>query len=289
MTADNAIEPVAGGIVTFTAPIATVASPGTATLSATTGIIDTSGNANVTATANTKSGTHTVKANIADITPTADFALTNISDVASAIVTTSGSDQSTVVATNFANNLVATVTDQFGNPVSNSTVTFSVPGTNASGTFATNTANTDVNGKATIAIKANTKAGTFTAIGKVTGITQGADFALTNDPAPVTINPINPTDTPIVNKNSKTEDRTRNLDNRNPEKPIVLPSSGKAILCVERSTGSSSGNDPYKGIPSCGSSVTQSKPIVGNTSQNGNRPAPPQAQTDDKRSVVDPR
>ena|GEM_PF-3777079 len=230
-----------------------------------------------------------MNASSTSLASTVDFNLTNLADVASKITTTAGSGQSTVVNTDFAKNLVATVTDKFGNPIENTTVTFSVPGTNASGTFATNTANTDASGKATTAIKANTKAGTFTAIGKVTGITQGADFALTNDPAPVTINPTNSTDTPIVNKDSKIEDRTRNLDNRNPEKPIVLPSSGKVILCVERSTGSSSGNDPYKGIPSCGSSVTQSKPIVGNTSRNGNLLAPPQAQTDDKRSVVDPR
>ena len=296
-------NPVSNSTVTFSVP-GTDASGVFVTNTANT---DVNGKATIAIKANPKAGAFTTSGSVNGVTSTADFNLTNLADVASQITTTAGSGQSTVVNTDFAKNLVATVTDKFGNPIENTTVTFNVPGTNASGTFATNTANTantDVNGKATIAIKANTKAGTFTAIGKVTGITQGADFALTNDPAPIAINPTqptqptqptnstnpaNPTDTPIVNKDSKIEDRTRNLDNRNPEKPIVLPSSGKAILCVERSTGSSSGNDPYKGIPSCDSSVTQSKPIVGNTSRNGNLLAPPQAQTDDKRSVVDPR
>ena len=139
--------------------------------------------------------------------------------------------------------------------------------------------------KVSILATANTKAGTYAVNASSTSLTSAVDFNLTN----TADQPNNPTDTPIVNKDSKIEDRTRNLDNRNPEKPIVLPSNEKSILCVERSTGSSSGNDPYKGISSCGSSVTQSKPIVGNASRNRNRPMPPQAQTDAKRSVVDPR
>ncbi len=190
VTANNPIEPVAGGIVNFAAP----ASTSTATVSTPKVIIDTSGNASTIATANTKLGTYTVKANIIGITPTVDFALTNIPDQPTQILSTNNTQTAIAI-----------------NPTQ----------------------------------------------------------------------PTNPTETPIVNKNSKTDDRTRNLENRNPEKPIVLPSNGKAILCVERSTGSVSGNDPYKGIPSCGSSVTQSKPIAGNASRNGNRPAPPQAQTDD--------
>ena len=129
VTANNAIEPVAGGIVTFTAPnTTTAASFATAVNEAT---IDASGIASLAATANTKAGTYNVLATANGVTPTQTFALTNLADVAKNIATTSGAGQSTTVDTNFANNLVATVTDKHGNPVKDSTVTFSASGTTA--------------------------------------------------------------------------------------------------------------------------------------------------------------
>jgi hypothetical protein len=79
---------------------------------------------------------------------------------------------------------------------------------NVSGVFVTNTATTDADGKATIAIKANTKSGAFTAKGGVTGITGTADFALTNLEAakiPSTNPGTNPSTNPIdrINKNDR--------------------------------------------------------------------------------------
>ena len=169
-------NPIVNSTVTFTVP-GTGASGIFTTNTATT---DGSGKATIAIKANTKAGLFIAQGGVTGVTGTADFALTNLADVAKNITTTSGSGQSTVVDNNFANNLVATVTDKFGNPIVNSTVTFTVPGTGASGVFVTNTANTDANGVATIAIKANIKAGTFTAQGSTTNVTGTADFALTN-------------------------------------------------------------------------------------------------------------
>jgi filamentous hemagglutinin family protein len=171
-------NPIANTTVTFTVP-GTNAS-GTFTPDTNIATTDATGKATIALKANTKAGLFTAQGSTANVTGTADFALTNLADVANNIATTSGSNQQTTVDTNFANKLVATVTDKFGNPVANSTVTFSVPGTNASGVFVINTANTDVNGVATIALKANTKAGTFTTSGSVNGVTPTADFNLTN-------------------------------------------------------------------------------------------------------------
>ncbi len=146
----------------------------------TSAITDVNGVATIALKANTKAGLFTAKGSVAGVTNTADFALINLADVASNVIATSGSGQSAVVDQNFANTLVATVTDQFGNPIVDSTVTFAVPGSGASGLFATNTATTDANGVATIALKANTKAGLFTTKGSVAGVANTADFALTN-------------------------------------------------------------------------------------------------------------
>ncbi len=73
VTANNEVEPVAGGVLTFAAP---AAGP-SATLSATTVTIGSSGVASVTATANSSAGSYTVTALAGGGNATADFALTN--------------------------------------------------------------------------------------------------------------------------------------------------------------------------------------------------------------------
>ena len=167
-------NPVKDSTVTFSLP-GTEASGVFVQNTATT---DVNGIATIAIKANTKTGTFITTGTIANTATGADFNLINIADVANSIVTTSGSGQTATVDKNFTNNLVATVTDKFGNPVKDSTVTFSLPGTGASGVFVQNTVTTDVNGVATIAIKANTKAGTFTTTGNVSGVTTGANFNL---------------------------------------------------------------------------------------------------------------
>ena len=65
VTANNAVEPVAGGIVTFTAP----SSGASAILSGTTATIGSNGVASVTATANATAGSYTVTASTGTATP----------------------------------------------------------------------------------------------------------------------------------------------------------------------------------------------------------------------------
>jgi hypothetical protein len=172
---------VANSTVTFTTP-ATGASGTFITNTANIDVANTdvNGKVSIGIKANTKSGAFTATGGVTGIASTANFALTNIADSPTAIVTTSGSNQIAVVNQNFANNLVATVTDQYGNPVANSTVTFTTLGTGANGTFVNNAVTTDANGAATIGIKANTKAGSFTTTGNVGNVATGADFNLTN-------------------------------------------------------------------------------------------------------------
>ena len=74
VTANNPSEPVAGGLVTFTAP----PSGASATLSGSPAIISATGTASVTATANSIVGSYTVSATASGITTPASFSLTNM-------------------------------------------------------------------------------------------------------------------------------------------------------------------------------------------------------------------
>jgi predicted outer membrane repeat protein len=247
--ANNPIEPVAGGIVniTFTAPNST----STATLSTNKVTIDASSNASTIATANTKPGTYIVKASATGMTGTADFTLTNIADVPTQIIPTNA-NQTAIVNKPFNTALQVQVLDQYGNPITNNAVTLTLPSNGASGLFAGGVNSivltTDANGLVTIPLTANNTPGTYTGTIAVTGISQTSQFTFTNEGSLVPI------------------DRTRNLENRNPEQPIVVPSNGKAILCVERTNGTESDNDAYQGVATCGSSSAQSKPNVGKKS-----------------------
>jgi parallel beta-helix repeat protein len=73
VTANNALEPVAGGLVTFTAPT----SGASASLGATTATIGATGRASVTAKANKTVGSYTVTVTARGITNIAIFSLTN--------------------------------------------------------------------------------------------------------------------------------------------------------------------------------------------------------------------
>jgi hypothetical protein len=75
VTAKNRIEPVAGGLVTFTPP----ASGASATLTGSPAIINGNGTASVTATANGSTGSYTVSATATGIKTPASFSLTNAS------------------------------------------------------------------------------------------------------------------------------------------------------------------------------------------------------------------
>ena len=74
VTANNPSEPVAGGLVTFTAP----PSGASATLSGSPATISATGTASVTAAANSIGGSYTVSATASGITTPASFSLTNM-------------------------------------------------------------------------------------------------------------------------------------------------------------------------------------------------------------------
>jgi hypothetical protein len=84
VTANNPIEPVSGGLVTFTPP----ASGASATLTGSPAAISGSGTASVTATANGSAGSYSVSAMARGITTPATFSLTNTTASGAAILST---------------------------------------------------------------------------------------------------------------------------------------------------------------------------------------------------------
>ena len=166
----------AGTGVTFTPP----ASEPTASLSATTGSTNSSGQVSVGATAGHKTGTVQVTASLsggASVT----FALTNTPGTATQVAVLSGQAQSQNVTLAFANPLVAQVTDAYGNPVgANVAVNWTLPLSGASASVAPNPGATDVSGQVSATATAGSQIGTYTATAAVSGGTQTASFGLTN-------------------------------------------------------------------------------------------------------------
>ncbi len=176
-------EPVAGGLVTFTAP-ATGASATIDGSPATIQVplhsrIDNVGDASVTATANGIAGVYSVTASAAGA-GTASFALTNTPGTPSSITIVSGSGQSTMVGQAFANPLVVRVEDAFGNVDPGVTVTFAAPAAGASTSPSVTTATTGSNGIASLTATADTTAGTYFVTVGVSGVVTTASFTLTN-------------------------------------------------------------------------------------------------------------
>ena len=191
--------PVAGVVVTFTAPLSgagggfgSPSGPNFAT--ATTG-------ANGIATsptfyANGTVGTYLVIASAETTQSTALFNLSNTS-VPAPITVAGGSPQSTTIGLEFGTALSATVKDSTGAAVSGLPVTFTVnPVAGAGATFidtdsATTTATTNSSGVATAALlTANTTVGSYTATASVGGDAATATFILSNTIAPVAITPV---------------------------------------------------------------------------------------------------
>ena len=107
VTPNNASEPVAGGLVTFTPP----ASGPSATLSGNPATIDATGTASVSAAANAIAGSYTVSATASGITTPASFSLTNAAATATHFTV---SAPATVTAGG-AFSVMVTAQDQFGN------------------------------------------------------------------------------------------------------------------------------------------------------------------------------
>jgi hypothetical protein len=187
----------AGGItVTFTAPSTGASGTFSDTTSTTANAMtDSTGVATSPAfVANGTAGAYTVTAAVSGVPTPASFNLTNTAGSPATVTATSGTPQSTAINTGFAAPLVVTVADAGQNPVSGAIVTFAAPASGASGIFTNSTANTttaitNANGVATSgAFNANGTSGAYTVTATVAGVSNSANFSLTNAPgAPATI------------------------------------------------------------------------------------------------------
>ncbi|WP_159436541.1 hypothetical protein [Pseudovibrio sp. Tun.PSC04-5.I4] len=171
-------NPVAGVIVTFTAP-SSGASLSTTPLMATT---NASGVASLDVTANSTVGGYTVNASVVGVATTADFTLTNNAGAAAVISADSGGDQAADISSDFTDPLVVTVLDSSGNPVHDVKVTFTSPSSGASLSIVLIDAETDAAGEARFSdATANSIAGTYVVEASVVGVATTADFTLTNN------------------------------------------------------------------------------------------------------------
>ena len=150
---DGGNAPVAGAVVTFTAP----GSGASTSLSAATAITNASGIASVTATANAIAGSYAVTA-AANGSSTA-FSLTNLAGPPASIQATGGTPQTAIVNTAFAAALQVTVRDASNNPIGGVQVTFTPPGSGATASLSSQSVFTNAQGIASVTATANGAAG----------------------------------------------------------------------------------------------------------------------------------
>ncbi|WP_421693946.1 beta strand repeat-containing protein [Aestuariivirga sp.] len=172
-------NPVPNAPVTFLAPMAgsTAKFPGGANKV----IITTDANGMATApaiVANNIRGSFAITASIGT-GAFVNFSLTN-SPLPSSITLTGGNTQSTPINTAFGVPLQATVRDNLNIPVQGAVVKFTVPQSGASATLSTLTAVTNAQGVASVTATANATVGTYVVTGSVTGVTNQANYSLTN-------------------------------------------------------------------------------------------------------------
>jgi hypothetical protein len=118
--ADQYGNPLAGVAVTF------AITAGSGTLSATTAVTNSSGQAQVSLTLGTTAGTVTVTATIAGVASPAVFSATATPGPPAALTVVSGNNQTGIAGSVLANPLVVKLADQYGNPVAGITVLFAV-------------------------------------------------------------------------------------------------------------------------------------------------------------------
>jgi hypothetical protein len=113
-----------------------------------------------------KVGTYTLTASASAFTSVASSSFTISAGSASQVSVYSGSGQSATRGSTFSKPVVVLVTDAEDNPVSNASVLFIAPGSGASGTFSNNNTSlnavSDSSGLASVTVKANSIAGTWT-------------------------------------------------------------------------------------------------------------------------------
>ncbi|HEX4355709.1 MAG TPA: Ig-like domain-containing protein, partial [Polyangiales bacterium] len=153
----------------------------TATLSASSAMTNSSGIAEISATASQVSGDYEVVANVDGAAESARFSLTNDAGAPAMLVASrSSTPQSARVNTPYTNPLSVHVLDTFGNPVPGASVTFSAPANDPSATLTSSAATSGSNGEANVAAIALTKAGAFTVTATVNGTSVMASLQLTN-------------------------------------------------------------------------------------------------------------
>ncbi|HEY2733787.1 MAG TPA: Ig-like domain-containing protein, partial [Polyangiales bacterium] len=162
-----------------------------ATLSAASAITNSSGVAEISATASQVSGAYEVIASVDGVAESARFSLTNDPGPAAMIVASrSATPQSAHVNTPYTNPLSVHVLDAFGNPVPGASVTFSAPSSDPSAKLTSSPPTSGSNGEASVAAIALMKTGMFTVTAMVSGTSVMASFQLTNsagDPVNVMI------------------------------------------------------------------------------------------------------
>lgn len=167
-------NPVPDAMVTFTAP-PTLA---TASLSHAARSTDATGKARIRAVASQTTGTYHITAAIP--ASSVDATLTNLADVpASIAIANASSPQATLVTRAFARPLAVRVADRFDNPVPSTSVSLEVPAGGAS-VLVASAMTTGDDGIATAPATANTVAGSYVVLARVTDIAQAAVFSLTN-------------------------------------------------------------------------------------------------------------
>lgn len=133
--------------------------------------------------ANIHAGQYLVKGVVANVADTAWYDLRNLPGPAASITAVDGTNQTTRVNTPFPSFLRVAVRDGAGNGVPNALVRFTYPLTGPSGRFENgiDTVRTDDFGFATSPLFiANTSAGRYVVRAATDGVTQSADFNLTN-------------------------------------------------------------------------------------------------------------
>jgi hypothetical protein len=136
-------------------------------------------------TANGNIGPYAVTAAATGVSTPTSFSLENIPSATASIAAQSGTGQTATISTAFEAPLTAIVRDSAGHPVRSATVLFTAPASGVAGaTFGngsrTMSVLTDANGLATVSVKANSMAGSYTITGTSPGATTSATYDLTN-------------------------------------------------------------------------------------------------------------
>lgn len=174
----------AGGTPINDAPVAFYPIAGSngasAELSGETVRTNASGVANVTATANTITGSYQIRA-VALSGGTQTFELTNIPGTATNIEAALGAQQSTQINSYFSEPLRVRVVDRLGNGIPNIDVTFQAPVSGPSATLSPGGARTtNEQGYTSVTAAANSIAGSYFISARVQGVASPAAFSLEN-------------------------------------------------------------------------------------------------------------